>query len=63
MSTLVIALNSSPERWIEVPLPDDAKLTVPGLALANSISSFTVLYGREGCDTSRFGTMATREMG
>src|SRR5439155_4546680 len=32
--TPVMALNSSPERWIDVPLPDDAKLSFPGFALA-----------------------------
>ena len=30
----VITLNSSPERWIDVPLPDDAKLSLPGFAFA-----------------------------
>ena len=29
----VIDLNSSPERCTEVPLPDDAMLILPGLAL------------------------------
>ena len=27
-------LNSSPDMWTEVPLPDDAKVSLPGLALA-----------------------------
>ena len=27
-------LNSSPDMCTEVPLPDDAKVTLPGLALA-----------------------------
>src|SRR5207237_64751 len=34
MSTPVIILNSSPDIWIVDPLPDDAMLTLPGLALA-----------------------------
>ena len=33
-STPVIALNSSPDRWSDVPTPDDAALSLPGLALA-----------------------------
>ena len=33
MSTPVIILNSSPPTWIEVPLPADAMLTLPGLCL------------------------------
>src|SRR4029453_15419183 len=28
----VIAMNISPDRCTEVPLPDDAKFTLPGLA-------------------------------
>ena len=34
MSSLVIILNSSPDMWTEVPLPDEAKVSLPGLALA-----------------------------
>ena len=32
--TPVIAMNNSSDRWIEVPFPDDAMLTLPGLVLA-----------------------------
>ena len=32
--TPAITLKSSPDKWIDVPLPDDAKLSLPGLALA-----------------------------
>src|SRR6266511_398703 len=34
MSTPVIILNSSPDIWIVDPLPEDAMLSLPGLALA-----------------------------
>src|SRR5512132_1504423 len=34
MLTPVISLNSSPDMWIDVPVPDDAMLILPGLALA-----------------------------
>jgi len=34
MLTPVIILNSSPHSWIVDPMPGDAKLTLPGLALA-----------------------------
>src|SRR5262245_59489798 len=34
MLTPVISLNSSPDIWIDVPVPDDAMLILPGLALA-----------------------------
>ena len=30
----VIAMNISPDRCTEVPLPDEAMFTLPGLALA-----------------------------
>ena len=30
----VSILNSSPDIWIVEPLPDDAMLSLPGLALA-----------------------------
>ena len=30
----VIVLNNSPATWVPVPLPADAMLTLPGLALA-----------------------------
>ena len=33
MSQPVINLNSSPDRCTEVPLPDEAMLILPGLAL------------------------------
>ena len=28
-----MVLNSSPDRWIELPLPDEPKVSLPGLAL------------------------------
>jgi hypothetical protein len=34
MFTPAIILNNSPDIWIEVPMPDDAKLILPGLAFA-----------------------------
>jgi hypothetical protein len=34
MFTPVIILNSSPEIWDVNPVPPDAKLILPGLALA-----------------------------
>ena len=34
MSTPAIILNSSPAMWLPAPVPADAMLTLPGLALA-----------------------------
>ena len=62
-SLMVNYLNSSPERWIEVPLPLDAKVSLPGSFFAASISSRTLLGGKEGAATSTLGTPATSETG
>src|SRR3954452_20322642 len=35
----VSILNNSPDMWIVEPLPDDAMLSLPGLALAYAINS------------------------
>ena len=34
ISIPVMRLNSSPERWSDVPTPPEPKLSLPGLALA-----------------------------
>ena len=48
MSTPVMSLNSSPANRGELPLPADAMLILPGLALAYAMNSGTVLAGNEG---------------
>ena len=35
-----------------VPMPADAKVSLPGLALAYATSSFAVLNGEDGCTHS-----------
>src|SRR3954470_24909795 len=42
----VIIMKSSPDMCTEVPLPDDAMLILPGLALQYSMNSGTVLAGK-----------------
>ncbi|MNT28607.1 hypothetical protein D3C72_1643040 [compost metagenome] len=39
-------LKSSPDRWVELPAPDDANEYLPGLALASLIRSATLDTGR-----------------
>ncbi len=60
-------LNSSPARWIEVPLPLDAMLILPGLALAYLMKSGTLLMPRlrafSVCITITLGTPATIVIG
>src|SRR4030095_15339903 len=41
MSMPAIDLNISPERWLELPLPAEANVSVPDFALASAISSLT----------------------
>src|SRR5215813_9708041 len=52
MLTPVIILNSSPEIWFPEPMPADAMLILPGLALAWAMNSATVLTGSD-----RFASM------
>src|SRR6185503_2325952 len=49
ISMLASRLNFSPLRCEVEPEPNDAKLSLPGLAFANSTSSFTLLNGIETC--------------
>src|SRR5207249_1399542 len=57
--TPVFSLNNSPVRWTFVPLPADAKLSLPGLALAYAMNSGTVVAGTEGFTAI---TLAARTM-
>jgi hypothetical protein len=34
MSTPAMILNSSPERWFELPMPEEPKMSLPGFAFA-----------------------------
>src|SRR5262245_19919837 len=43
MSTPVMILKSSPATWLKLPVPDDARLILPGLALAKAMNSGTDL--------------------
>jgi hypothetical protein len=40
-------MNSSPARWPALPIPADAMLTFPGLALAWAMNSGTVRAGTD----------------
>ena len=42
MKVPVMLLNSSPARWIDVPLPLEAMFILPGLALATRMKSCTL---------------------
>ena len=59
MNVPVRLLNSSPVRWIEVPLPLEAMLSWPGRVFAYAMNSATLLTGSEGWTTITFGTAAT----
>ena len=53
----------SPERWFDAPLPNDAKLSCPGLLRASATSSAALFTPRAGWTTSRFGTEAISVIG
>jgi hypothetical protein len=57
-SMLAASLNFSAFRCVALPWPAEAKLMLPGLALAAAISSFSVLMFFEGEITSAFGSEA-----
>ena len=58
MLILASDLNSSPERCAAAPWPDEAKLIVPGLALASAISSAIEFAGTVGIDHQDVGLRA-----
>jgi hypothetical protein len=47
ISTLASRLNSSPLRCSVVPLPDEAKVTLPLFSWQNAMNSFTDFAGDE----------------
>ena len=55
--------SSSPVRWLTVPLPAVAKVSVPGLARASAMNSFKSRAGTDGCTTSTCGLPATSATG
>ena len=63
MSILAVSLNSSPARCGRLPGPVEAKLSLPGCALASASSSFMLLAGTLVATTSISGTLATSVMG
>src|SRR5262245_28517019 len=56
-------LKSSPARCDAEPVPNDAIVILPGLALACAISSATVVAGTEGCATMIMGKLTTPATG
>ncbi len=58
-----ICLNSSPERWCEPPRPPEAKVSLPGLALAAVMMSFTDLKGESGRTIRISGPFSIRQIG
>jgi hypothetical protein len=62
MSMPVIVLKSSPDTWIDVPEPDDAKLIFPSF-LPSAMNSFSVFAGTLLFTTSMFGVVASSVTG
>src|SRR5262249_11114930 len=63
MLTPVIILNSSPATCGAVPMPADATVILPGLALARAINSATVVAGTDGCASNTNGYQASPATG
>ena len=61
--TPAMELKSSAERCVDWPLPEEAKLSVPGFALASAISSATFFAGRAGLTTITSGPLVSCETG
>ena len=49
--------------WPSEPVPGEAKVYLPGLALASATNSCMVLAGTLGCTTKTLGTLITLVMG
>ena len=62
MSIPVMVLKSSPETWIEVPEPAEAKVILPSF-LPRAMNSARVFAGTSLWTTSRFGVVASRVTG
>jgi len=45
MSIFVMSISITPPRWLGVPVPGDAKFSLPGEARAKSMNSRTLLGG------------------
>ena len=63
MFTPAMLLKSSLERWAVEPLPDEAKLMLPGFALASATSSRIEFACTEGWVTRIIGLDATMPIG
>src|SRR6187200_3171124 len=59
----VAALNSSTERWLPPPGPDEPNASSLGRCLASAMNSLSVLTGNEGCTTTTCGVKPIIVMG
>ena len=59
----VCSQNNSAVRWSLLPLPEDAKLILPGLAFSKAITSARVLWGDAAGTTSTLGACTAMETG
>ena len=63
MSMPAMLLNSSPDMCGAPPVPLEANVSLPGLALPYAMSSFTLFTGSLGLTTSTSGTTCVRITG
>ena len=55
--------RASPQIWLVLPLPADAKLISPGFDFASASSSFRFEACTDGCTTIMFGVDAALTIG
>jgi hypothetical protein len=63
MTVPVMLLNSSPDRWADVPFPEVEYVYLPGLALSSATSWLTLVAGMDGLITSMLGWVASIVIG
>ncbi len=63
MGAPVKVLNNSDARCAELPLPTEAKFSLPGRDLAKAMNSCTVCTPSEGGTVSTSGSLATIVIG
>ena len=56
-------MNISPDRCTEVPLPEEAMFTLPGLAFTYSMNSATVVAGTSLLTVITFGVRWNEAIG
>ena len=63
MSIPATCLSSSPDRWCGEPVPELPKASLPGFFFAQSMRSYALAPGMEGCTHRMIGTSTAAVFG